>query len=149
MCREEGRALANLHASGKLGSASLIGVIKEVAPVSKAPTDKELGVKSFHDNYFPFDLYRNRELNFYSYLGNRSIFSQIPANPLKWFSGYKSMMARMKQNNIKGNMAGEGITLGGVLVVSESKGIVYSYQEETNSPIPEEQIIAAVRSLEE
>ena len=114
LCREEGRALSDLQLSGRLGNARLYGIIKEVAPTKTAPSDEELGVKIFQEKYFPYPLYRNEDLSFFSFLGNRSLLSQIPWNPLKWFSRYQNMKHRLADKNIKGNMTGEGLTLGGL-----------------------------------
>lgn len=43
------------------------------------------------------------------------------------------------------NLKGEGTKLGGVLVVSRSRGVVYQYQEMTGDLLPVDQIEQAVR----
>ena len=48
----------------------------------------------------------------------------------------------MKEKNIEGNMVGEGLILGGVLVVDRTGRVTYSYPEQTGSPAPVEAIEA-------
>jgi hypothetical protein len=125
----------------------LYGIIKEVAPVSGADNDKKLGVGEFESLYFPHKLYRDSSLSFYKYLGNRNILldNEFSWNPLQWYSSYNQMKERLKTHGLKGNMAGEGLRLGGILVISPARGIVYTYLEKTGSPIPENEIMEAVK----
>lgn len=64
-------------------------------------------------------------------------------NPFTLWSGWKTLGARLKSKKIEGNYKGEGLTLGGIIVYSPDKGIVYSYKEDTGSEIPSEAIIIA------
>ena len=79
------------------------------------------------------------------FLGNRKLTSDVAFswNPFTLWSGWKSLGARLKSKKIEGNYSGEGLTLGGIIVYSPDKGIVYSYKEVTGSEIPSEEIIIA------
>lgn len=119
----------------------MVGIIKEIAPVKGAPTDTELGVDEFNKQYFPYQLYRNAGLEFYEALGKRSLLRQIfTTNPFTLYSDYQQMKQRLKGRGLRGNLIGEGITLGGVLVITEPEGIIYQYQEITGQPIPVDEI---------
>lgn len=48
---------------------------------------------------------------------------------------------------IEGNMVGEGLIQGGVLVISPSKGVVYTHNEKTGSLLPFVDMQAALDSL--
>lgn len=134
---------------GKLGKANLIGIIKEVAPCSTAETDEELGVGEFEKTYFNFPLYIDEEKGFYKYLGSRSLTRDVPFswNPYTLYKSFQDLGKRLKEKNVDGNYKGEGLTLGGIIVYSKKKGVVYEYKELTGSEIPKEEIMAAIGKL--
>jgi len=127
----------------RLESLPLLGVIKEVAPTAKVKTDEELGVTAFQKEYFnDSPLYLDAELSFYKALGSRNLSPFWTWNPFKLWKSFKQMNARIKEKNIEGNMAGEGVTLGGVLVLGPGEqGIVHTYLEKTGRA-PEEWVPA-------
>mmetsp|Transcript_63093 Transcript_63093/g.150397 ORF Transcript_63093/g.150397 Transcript_63093/m.150397 type:complete len:146 (-) Transcript_63093:99-536(-) len=115
-----------------LSSVPLVGIIKEVAPTKTADTDEKLGVAEFQKKYFSDPLYLDEENNFYKALGSRKL--SLPSwNPFKLWSGWKKLTARLKSKpEIEGNMVGEGLVQGGVLVIGPgSMGVVHTYLEET------------------
>jgi len=118
----------------------VFGIIKEVSP----DEEDSFGVKEFHDNYFPYDLYQDESLAFYNYLGKRSLWSLFSWNPFSWGSVF-SMSGRTDERGITGNLKGEGIVLGGILVISKTKGVVYKYLEMTGSLLPVDEIEKAVK----
>lgn len=134
---------------GSLGNADLIGIIKEVAPCSGAKTDEELGVGEFQSKYFDYPLYIDEELGFYKYLGSRSLLKDVTFswNPFTLYNSFKEVGARTSSKKVEGNYKGEGLTLGGILVYSPTKGVVFEYKEVTGSPIPKEEIEAAIKAL--
>mmetsp|Transcript_16715 Transcript_16715/g.21472 ORF Transcript_16715/g.21472 Transcript_16715/m.21472 type:complete len:138 (+) Transcript_16715:308-721(+) len=137
-----------MQKEGALGKANLIGVIKEVAPCATAETDEELGVEEFQSKYFPYPLYLDEEKGMYSYLGSRKLTSlPFTWNPFKLYKSFKAIGERIKEKNLEGNMRGEGLTLGGVIVYSPSKGVVYEYKEVTGKELPVEEISKAAKSL--
>lgn len=136
--------------AGLLGSADLVGIIKEVAPCATAKTDEELGTTEFEEKYFPHPLFIDEAMDSYKVLGDRSLVKDIPImrwNVFAMYSDFKSMGARLKAKKVEGNMKGEGIKLGGVIVYSKEKGVVYQYREMTGSEIPTDDIAAAVKLL--
>ena len=46
------------------------------------------------------------------------------------------MGRRMKSKKIEGNMVGDGIVQGGLLVVSNDNKVLYKYEEKTGSEVP-------------
>ena len=52
------------------------------------------------------------------------------------------------ERDIEGNMVGEGLLLGGVLVVDKSGKIIYSYQEKTGTPAPIDAVEEALARLD-
>jgi hypothetical protein len=64
-------------------------------------------------------------------------------NPFTLWSNWKTLGARLSSKKIEGNYKGEGLTLGGIIVYSPDKGVVYSYKEVTGSEIPSQEIIIA------
>lgn len=145
-CREEGLDLSNLQKSGGLGDAPLVGVIKEVGPQNDSSIEKdELGTRLFQQDYFSYPVYLDANQDFYKALGNRRLFSLVSWNPLTWWSSMKEMSGRTDARGIPGNLKGEGIVLGGVVVISKDNGVVYQYLEQTGMPVPVDEISAAVK----
>mmetsp|Transcript_74322 Transcript_74322/g.124034 ORF Transcript_74322/g.124034 Transcript_74322/m.124034 type:complete len:89 (+) Transcript_74322:432-698(+) len=75
-------------------------------------------------------------------------------NPFKWGelrASIKEMGKRMESKDIDGNLKGEGIVQGGVIVVGPSPAckVTYTYLEETGSELPLSDIEAAVLQLTE
>lgn len=134
--------------NGDLGKTRLIGLVKEIAPCATAKNDEELGVAEFQSKYFAgYPLYLDEERAFYNALGNRKITSDLEGswNPLTVWQGFKSIGERIKAKNLEGNFRGEGLTLGGILVISPKDGVVYKYEEQTGKEIPRQEIIDAVK----
>lgn len=57
------------------------------------------------------------------------------------------MNKRLSSKGISGNMKGEGLVQGGVIIFDASGTARFAYREETGSEIPVEDIIAVVREL--
>lgn len=137
--------LTSLQQSGDLGSVRIIGIIKEVGPVnSKGELDDALGVADFQNEYFNFPVYLDRNMSFCKALGERKIYSVVSWNPIKLYQSISRLTARTEARGITGNLAGEGIVLGGVLLVKNGRDVVYQYEEQTGSPFPVESIARAV-----
>lgn len=102
----------------------------------------------FNKNYFPYPLYIDEEMEMYKYLGSRKL-TQLPFtwNPFKLYRSFKAIGERIKAKGLEGNMRGEGLTLGGVLVYSPKSGLVYEYKEVTGGELPVEEIAAAAQGL--
>ena len=132
---------------------NLIGIIKEVAPISGAATDFEQltnSVLEFQEEYFlNYPVYIDLDKIFYKALGNKSILSQKlhSWNPVKLYSDFRKLTTRLKTKKITGNLVGEGLIKGGVLVVSKTNGIIYQYSEETGSLLPIADIENALKNI--
>ena len=112
-------------------SVLMVGVIKEVAPNANATTDDELGVAVFQKDYFAgFPVFLDTDLAFYKALGNRKV--SLPSwNPFKLWADFKDVKTRIEKKDIGGNFAGEGLTLGGVLVLGPGElGVVHEHLEQ-------------------
>ena len=57
----------------------------------------------------------------------------------------------MKAKGIDGNMKGDGLVQGGIIVIGPSPAcdIVYTYREETGIPIPIDEIDAAIAKVKQ
>ena len=117
----------------------LFGVVKETG------VDDE-GLAEFHQSYFPYQLYRDKDLFLYKALGQRKA-RLTTYNPFRLYSGFKSMNSRHKKKKIKGNMKGEGIIQGGVVIFNKDGEAKFAYKEDTGSDLPVEDIISAVRAV--
>lgn len=120
----------------------LFGIIKEVA------VDDE-GLLEFHDKYFPHDLYMDPSKQFYEAMGKRKITTLRTWNPFRIYRGFKSMSARLKgKPNLAGNMKGEGLIQGGIIVFDKQGDPRAVYLEETGSEPPVDDILAALKALQ-
>ena len=57
---------------------------------------------------------------------------------------------RQKAKSVEGNMQGDGLTKGGILVISPQDEILHTFYEDPGNGVPKEEaakIIAAVRSI--
>lgn len=132
----------------KLKNLPLFAIIKEVAPTGKIRTDEELGVREFQTKYFDGNpVYIDEQKRFYNALGNRKLLRDtMPTwNPFKLYSAFRKLSKRLKDKpDIEGNFAGEGIVLGGVLVIGRGEqGVLHEYLEQ--SGLDPEKWIAGVR----
>jgi len=59
----------------------------------------------------------------------------------------RSIGKRLKGKNISGNMIGEGLTQGGIIIFDKNGVARYAYREETGYEVPIEDIIAAVKMV--
>ena len=106
----------------------------------------DAGLAEFHDDYFSFPLYRDVNLAVYQAMGNRRLKLNT-WNPIRWVRGYREMTARLKQKNISGNLKGEGMVQGGVLVFDKQGELRYAYNEETGSELNMEDMQDAIDSV--
>lgn len=144
MCREHGQQLLHLSAQNDspLDGFDLFGVIKETGV-------DDAGLEEFYSNYFPFPLYRDVNLEFYKAFGNASFLDGMSWNPFNWWKGFKEVSKRLKEKNIDGNMKGDGMTIGGLVIFGVDGEAKYMYKEQTGLPIDEELFLQAVRAVTE
>lgn len=120
----------------------LWGVIKETGV-------DDQGLGDFYGNFFPYPLYKDTKLAFYHALGNRKLALW---NPFSLFGTVKSMVSassRVKERQIEGNMSGEGLLKGGVILFDKNGVPRYAYREVVGQELPVEAILAAVHALKQ
>lgn len=125
------------------GNVNLFGIIKEVG------VDTE-GLLEFQTKYFNNnELYLDSNKEFYKALGNKSLLSQPWSswNPFTLYGDFNKLMARMKEKKIEGNLKGEGLLKGGLIIVSPTKGIVYKHEESTGIAMPYAEIEKVITEL--
>jgi len=139
-CREEGQALTKLSTASELEGFNFFGVIKETRIDDK-------GLMEFGD-YYPFPLYRDGDLKFYKALGNQKI--RLSWNPIRFVKGifriFKAIK-RIRRKKIKGNLTGEGMKKGGVIIFGSDGIQKYAYTEEPLTEIPVNDILATAVSM--
>ena len=142
LCREHGQQLLQLSArdDSPLEGFNLFGIIKETAV-------DDTGLEEFHSQYFPFPLYLDEELKFYEAFGKKSIFGSLSWNPIKLYRSMKDIGKRLAEKKIEGNMKGEGMKTGGLLIFGANGEPKYMYTEETGVPIDEEIFLQAVNQV--
>jgi AhpC/TSA antioxidant enzyme len=124
-----------------LAGFKLWGVIKETGVDDK-------GLLEFFEEYYPHPLYRDQNLDLYKALGDRNL--SLPWNPFKLLSGIMSLVTmngRLKEKNIKGNLAGEGIKQGGIIIFDKEGTPKFAYYEKTGQELPLDDILAAVQAV--
>lgn len=136
--------------------------IPAVAILKEAETDetlakekKNLGTAEFARRYFSCGpCYVDEERVFYEELGDRKLdfpLRRLFTNPVGVWRDLKALGARLKAKGggIEGNLVGEGLTLGGIMVISPSSEVLYTYREVTGQEIPRDEIAAALDQLVE
>lgn len=128
-----------LAANSPLDGFELFGTVKETG------VDDE-GLTEFYKMNFPYPLYKDEGLVFYNdFYGKRKL--GLPSyNPFKLYSGYKKMNKRMEEKGLSGNLTGEGLVQGGIIIFGTDGKPKYAYEEETGSEIPEDDFIAALNA---
>jgi hypothetical protein len=106
-------------------------------------------LKEFH-NYFPYPIYRDDDLAYFHAFGDRNIFSNITTyNPFKIWAGAKELGKRVKAKGIEGNMVGEGLRTGGLIIFGNDGEAKYMYTENIGEPLEMDDIVAALNAIRE
>lgn len=108
------------------------------------------GLSEFYTDYYNFPLYRDVDLKFYEALGMRKL--SLPWNPLTIVRGVFEIVKinkRLKKKNVSGNLTGEGLVKGGVVIFGADGKQKYVYEEETGIEVPVEDILAAIDAVRE
>lgn len=123
----------------------VIGIVKQ-----EESAEGDLGVVEFHYKYFSCAaaLYLDEERELFKQLGERKI--NIPAasflKPWKMWTDMQSLAARLKDKGVEGNMKGDGLVQGGIVVLGPAPecAVLYTYYEETGKQIPVLELDAAI-----
>ena len=109
------------------------------------------GLRAFQNDHYSFPLYRDENLDFYRAFGDGKITDSMSywtlLNPYKLYKGMKEMGKRMESKNLEGNMVGEGLKTGGIIVFGSDGKPKYAYKEITGSPLETDDIVAALRDV--
>jgi len=68
-------------------------------------------------------------------------------NPFKLYKGAKEMGKRQSDKGIEGNLKGEGIVQGGIMVFNANGELTYVYKEMSGYEIPSDDIKAALDGI--
>ena len=139
LCREHGKQLSELVANDKNNDVALWGILKETHVDDK-------GLSEFYHDYFSFPIYRDINLAVYKALGNRKLKLNT-WNPWKLFRGYREMSKRLKRKGLSGNLKGEGVVQGGVLVFDKHGILRFAYEEETGSELEMDDVQEAIDAV--
>merc|ERR1711965_43917 len=120
-----------------LDGFGLFGVVKETG------VDDE-GLHTFQKKFFNFPLYRDEELDFYKLVGKRSMTAR---NFMGLIWNMRQHNKRFKEKDIEGNMIGEGLKQGGLVVFDKNGKQQYIYKEITGDDIPVDDIEAALKAV--
>ena len=138
----QGQQLSDLAAQHDepLNGFGIFGVVKETG------VDDE-GLSDFYSQSFTYPLYRDERLVFYNDFFNGRKLRLSSFNPFKLYKGYKKMTARLNEKGLEGNLKGEGIVQGGIIIFNKKGDAMYAYEEETGSPLPIDDIMTAVNAV--
>ena len=99
-------------------------------------------------SHFNFPLYRDQSLAFYKVFFSGRKLRLSSWNPIRLYKGYKKMTARVEEKNMKGNLKGEGILQGGVIIFGKDGKAKFAYVEKTGKDLPVDDILAAIKAVE-
>ena len=145
MCREQGQQLTDLATKDSqnadlMKGFEMFGLVKEIG------VDDE-GLTEFYKNSFPFPLYKDDGLVFYNEFYGMRKLKLTTWNPLRLYRGFKEMNTRLKEKNLEGNLTGEGLVQGGIIIFDNSGKAKYAYEEETGKEVPIDDIVAALKAV--
>lgn len=124
-----------------------------MAPTAQAKTDVLLGVAAFEQKFLSGGhVYKDEDRAFYAFLGNRKLidarsFLGALFRPLGTWRALKRVRDRLKRKKIEGNMVGEGLLLGGVLVIDRDGEVTYAHPEKAGEPADIDAVDAALDAL--
>ena len=125
-----------------------------MAPTPMAKDDLELGVGEFVSTYFKGgEVFLDSEQDFYKALGSRAIKINTK-NPIRIAKDIFSIQKRMKAKGISGNLRGDAVLLGGVMVVNKGGPVSWISYEDGDSmsfgkPFNEDELVAALSAAAE
>jgi len=117
----------------------LFGTVKETG------VDDE-GLADFYSGAFTFPLYKDDGMVMYDEFFGKTKLSLTTWNPLRLYKGYKNMTARLNDKGLEGNLVGEGLVQGGIVVFGKDGQAKYAYREDTGKEVPVDELLAAVNA---
>jgi hypothetical protein len=116
----------------------LFGTVKEIGV-------DDAGLTEFYTDHYTYPLFKDDGLVFYNDFFGKKKIKLTTYNPFKLYSGYNAMTQRMKEKKLDGNLKGEGMVQGGVIIFDKNGKARYAYEEETGKELVMEEIIAALK----
>lgn len=142
----------------KKSKVPFVAVVREVAPTKSVKEDagpRGLGVGEFQHTYFlGKPIYWDEEQKFVKAMGNRRISFKFKApwwKPWALWSEITTALKKLKDKGVEGNLVGDGIIMGGVIVVGPGKqGITFAHFEENDPDIgmPVDEIVSGVERFQ-
>jgi hypothetical protein len=117
----------------------IFGVVKE--------TVDPIGLMEFHNTYFPYPLYCDKSYSFYQALGDRRIRLSGLLHTFSLVSLLCDAYHRMSEKHVKGNLKGEGIVQGGIIIFDKNGKPFAMSPEETGKDLRVKNILAALQAL--
>lgn len=118
----------------------LWGVVKETG------VDDE-GLSKFYNEYYTYPLYKDEKLVLYNdFFGKRRI-GLTTWNPIALYRGYKEMNQRLQEKKLDGNMSGEGMIQGGLIIFDKDGNVRYAYEEIIGDELDIDDIVAALQEV--
>ena len=115
-----------------------------------SPKDDE-GLAEFYNDYFPYPLYRDENLDFYRAFGDGKITDNMSwtsiLKPWKIYKEFKGLGKRMTKKNIQGNYKGEGLKTGGIIIFGADGTPQYAYKEKTGYELDMDDLYAAAQAV--
>lgn len=102
------------------------------------------GLADFQRDYFPYPLFRDQSYAFYKALGDRKGAVSFVLNPFAIFQIAFSAWERLMGKIIGGNIKGEGLVQGGIILFDRSGSPIAMYQEEKGIDLPVTDLVNAV-----
>jgi AhpC/TSA antioxidant enzyme len=143
LCREHGRQIVQLAADLDRDDNITLpywGIVKEI---DADPT----GLAEFQELYFNrAPLYRDVELKYYEAFGKQKINMLPYYNPFKLYQWFRTISNRMKSQNIDGNLKGEGLIKGGLLIFVKGE-LKYAEDEPFGEPLNTEALKQVIQQV--
>jgi AhpC/TSA antioxidant enzyme len=141
LCREHGQQLTKwFDTQCDANKVSMWGIIKEIGV-------DDVGLSEFYHQYFTFPLYRDVNLALYQAFGNRRI-GLSTWNPFKLYKGYQELTQRIAEKpGLAGNLKGEGMIQGGILILDKAGDVKYVYEEDIGNEFSLDDIQAALNDV--
>lgn len=118
----------------------MFGTVKETG------VDDE-GLSGFYRDYYPFPLYRDDGRVMYDGFFGNTWLKLTTWNPWRLYRDIKTVSARIKEKKLEGNMVGEGLVTGGIIVFGRDGRARYAYREETGKELPMDDLLAAINAV--
>ncbi|GFH13837.1 R53.5-related protein [Haematococcus lacustris] len=121
LCRDEAKRLWQLHEKAEALGISMNCVVHEW---------REREIEAFAPAYWPGPLYHDVDKAFYKALGGGQVVKGSSLSLLNPFSSTWARIRKAQQQVSEHNLVGEGLIMGGLMVIGKGEaGVLYSHLE--------------------